>query len=65
MLSLSKLPVSEAAWRSGVPDGQPAAMDGYTDNCVMAMAIATYPENVSLALQAFNPTQVTKRDLGL
>ncbi len=46
-------------------DGQPAAMDGYKDNCVMAMAIATYPPNVSLALQALNPTQVTKRDLGL
>ncbi|PIR51713.1 hypothetical protein COU77_04300 [Candidatus Peregrinibacteria bacterium CG10_big_fil_rev_8_21_14_0_10_49_16] len=46
-------------------DRQPAAMDGYNENCVMAMAIATYPENVRLAVQALNPTQVTKRDLGL
>lgn len=46
-------------------DGRPAALDGYKDNCVMAMAIATYPPNVSLALQALDPTQVKKSDLGL
>lgn len=46
-------------------DGRPGASEGYKDNCVMAMAIATYPPNVSLALQALDPTQVKKSDLGL
>ncbi len=44
-------------------DGKPAAMDGYKDDCVMAMAIMTYPPNISCALQALRTTIVTKRDL--
>lgn len=46
-------------------DGKMGAMSGYKDDCVMCCAIATYPENVALALEALRNVNVTKRDLKL
>ncbi len=46
-------------------DGKMAAMDGYKDDCVMCAAIATYPKNINLALQAIRNLHVTRKDLRL
>lgn len=44
-------------------DGSMGAMKGYKDDCVMCCAIATYPENVSLGLEAMRNVVITKKDL--
>lgn len=46
-------------------DGSMGAMKGYKDDCVMCCAIATYPPNVALALEALRNVTVRKRDLKL
>lgn len=46
-------------------DGKMQAMNGYKDDCVLGMAIATYPPNINLALQAVRNLNVTKKQLHL
>lgn len=44
-------------------DGRMEAMDGYKDDCVMCCAIATYPPNIALALEAKRNIVVSRNSL--